>query len=99
MPFPPGAQNLRIDSPAVIADQEAKVISSILEHSLYGRSVRMTEHIRKCFSAYTINFVAHNRPERARRALDDYTIFDVPGSSEIARYLGQRAFQILFLGA
>jgi hypothetical protein len=59
----------------------------------------MTEHIRECFPAYAINFVAHNRPERARRALDDYTIFDVPGSSEVARDLRQRAFQILFLGA
>ena len=60
------------------------MISSILEHSLYGRSVRMTEYIRECFAAYTINFVAHNRTQRARRALDDDTIFNVSGSSEVA---------------
>ena len=83
MSLPPGFQDLRVDSLAVIADQEAEVVSPVLEHSLYRRSTGVPERIRECFPADAINFVPHQRPERARRALYDYLIFDLPGSRQV----------------
>ena len=84
MSFPPASRyNLRVDSPAVITDQEAEVISPVLQHSLHRRSVRVPKCIHECFSAYAIGFLSHKRPERARRTLYDYLIFDLPGSRQV----------------
>ena len=84
MSLPPASRyNLRVDSLAIITDQEAEVISPILQHSLHRRSASVPKCIHECFSAYAINFISNKRPERARRALYDYLIFGLPGCRQV----------------
>ena len=59
------------------------MILPVLKHGLHRRSARVPEGIRERLTAYAINFLSHKRPKRARRALHDELILDLPWSREV----------------
>lgn len=61
MPVAPGAQNLGVDSAAVVAHENPQVARRILKLHFNGAGVRVAECIRERFMANKINLIT-DRP-------------------------------------